>query len=120
MDGNGSQPRTTEAVGTTLPRPTRERWQPLRSGMVNLYRFDEQEFWYERGRLLLRGHNGTGKSRVLAMQLPFLLDGDVASHRVEPDRDPAKKMEWNLLLGKHKDRRGYTWIEFGRIDEDGA
>src|SRR5256712_9111713 len=103
-----------------LPEPRRERWQPLRSGFVNLYRYDEEEFHYENGRLLLRGNNGTGKSRVLALQLPFLLDGEIAPHRVEPDRDPAKRMEWNLLMNRHSDRLGYTWIEFGRRLQDGS
>ncbi len=35
-----------------LPRPLKERWQPLRSGIVNLYRYDYEEFWYENGHLL--------------------------------------------------------------------
>src|SRR5213594_3701089 len=104
----------------SFPRPQRERWQPLRSGFLNIYRFDHEEFHYENGRLLLRGNNGTGKSRVLALQLPFLLDGEVASHRLEPDGDPSKKIECNLLLGnKYPERLGYTWIEFGRIDDEG-
>jgi uncharacterized protein (TIGR02680 family) len=103
-----------------LPSAMRERWQPIRGGLINLYRFDEQEFRYQDGRLLLRGNNGTGKSRVLALQLPFLLDGEIAPQRVEPDGDPAKRMEWNLLLGgKYDDRLGYTWIEFGRVNEHG-
>src|SRR6185436_1961474 len=47
-------------------------------------------------------------------------DGEIIPQRVEPDQDPAKRMEWNLLLGgKHDDRLGYTWIEFGRITEAG-
>jgi len=88
-----------------LPAPCRDRFQPLRSGLVNLYRYDDQELWFEGGHLLLRGNNGTGKSRVLALQLPFLLDGEVAPHRMEPDGDPAKRVEWNLLLGgRHADR----------------
>jgi len=103
-----------------LPRPKHERWKPLRSGLVNLYRYDSEEFWYEDGHLLLRGNNGTGKSRVLALQLPFLLDGDHSPHRMEPDGDPSKKAEWNLLLGKYPDRLGYTWIEFGRRASDGS
>ena len=70
----------------SLPNPQRERWQPLRSGFLNLYRYDREEFHYENGRLLLRGNNGTGKSRVLALQLPFLLDGEVISQRLEPRR----------------------------------
>jgi hypothetical protein len=103
----------------SLPHPQRDRWQPLRSGFLNLYRYDREEFHYENGRLLLRGNNGTGKSRVLALQLPFLLDGEVISQRLEPDADPAKRVEWNLLMGRYTDRTGYTWIEFARRDSDG-
>jgi uncharacterized protein (TIGR02680 family) len=88
--------------------------------VLNLYRYDYEEFHYEEGRLLLRGNNGSGKSRVLALQLPFLLDGEVSPARVEPDGDAAKRIEWNLLMGRHTDRTGYTWIEFGRRDEDGT
>lgn len=102
------------------PSPVRERWQPLRSGVLNLYRYDEEEFHYADGRLLLRGNNGSGKSRVLALQLPFLLDGEVTPARVEPDGDAAKRVEWNLLMGRHRDRTGYTWIEFGRRTADGT
>lgn len=101
------------------PEPCRERWQPLRCGLLNLYRFDNEEFRFEQGRLLLRGNNGTGKSRVLALQLPFLLDGEVTPSRLEPDRDSAKHIEWNLLLGRYDDRLGYTWIEFGRCEPGG-
>lgn len=103
-----------------LPLPESHRWTPLRSGLLNLYRYDNEEFWFEQGRLLLRGNNGTGKSRVLALQLPFLLDGETAPHRLEPDGDPAKRIEWNLLMGKYADRVGYTWLEFGRCDEGGT
>jgi AhpD family alkylhydroperoxidase len=84
---------------------------------VNIFRYDDEEFRYHDGRLILRGNNGTGKSRVLALQFPFLFDGEVASHRLEPDGDPAKRVEWNLLLGdRYQERTGYTWAEFGRID----
>jgi uncharacterized protein (TIGR02680 family) len=109
----------TNGQPLSLPRPQRERWQPLRSGFLNIYRFDDEEFHYENGRLLLRGNNGTGKTRVLALQLPFLLDGEVISQRLEPDADPAKRVEWNLLMGRYPDRTGYTWIEFGRQDRSG-
>ena len=108
---------------STLPLPERERWQPLRIGLVDLFYYDQDEFAFRDGRLLLRGNNGTGKSKVLALTLPFLLDGDLSPHRVEPDADPKKRMEWNLLLGgEHPsdERLGYTWIEFGRRLEGGA
>jgi uncharacterized protein (TIGR02680 family) len=107
---------------TSLPEPARTRWQPLRAGLVDLFYYDVEEFWFHDGRLLLRGNNGTGKSKVLALTLPFLLDGDLSPHRVEPDADAKKRMEWNLLLGgehPHSERLGYTWLEFGRRTEDG-
>ena len=59
-----------------LPCATRERWQPIRGGLLNLYLYDYEEFRYENGHLILRGNNGTGKSRVMALQLPFLLRVD--------------------------------------------
>jgi hypothetical protein len=88
--------------------------------LVNLYRYDCEEFHYENGRLLLRGNNGTGKSRFLALQLPFLLDGELHPQRLEPDADPSKKAEWNLLMGRYPERTGYTWIEFGRREDSAA
>ena len=110
VSGNGSSP-------LPLPQAQGARWQPVRSGFLNIYKYDREEFHYENGRLLLRGNNGTGKSRVLALQLPFLLEGETAAHRLEPDADAAKRIEWNLLMGRYADRTGYTWIEFGRRDD---
>jgi uncharacterized protein (TIGR02680 family) len=105
---------------TALPLPTRSRWQPLRLGLVELYHYDVEEFWFRDGHLLLRGNNGTGKSKVLSLTLPFLLDANLSASRVEPDGDRSKRMDWNLLMNKRYERRiGYTWIEFGRLDGAG-
>lgn len=104
----------------SLPVAGTTRWQPLRTGLVDIFHYDYQEFWFRDGRVLFRGNNGTGKSKVLALTLPFLLDGDLSPSRVEPDGDREKRMEWNLLLGgKYEERIGYTWLEFGRLAEDG-
>ena len=102
------------------PEPTSPRWKPLRLGLVNVFRYDDQQFWFEDGHLLLRGDNGAGKSRVLAMTLPFLFDGEARPERVEPDGDRNKNVAWNLHMGEHDRRRGYAWVEFGRVDEDGT
>jgi uncharacterized protein (TIGR02680 family) len=102
-----------------LPMPGRPRWQPLRLGLVDLFHYDSEEFWFRGGHLLLRGNNGTGKSKILSLTLPFLFDAQLKPSRVEPDGDPTKKMSWNLLLGRHERRMGYAWIEFGRLGEDG-
>jgi uncharacterized protein (TIGR02680 family) len=110
---------TALAELTALPGPGRRRWQPLRVGLVELYHYDCEEFWFHDGHLLLRGNNGTGKSKVLSLTLPFLLDGYLTPTRVEPDGDRGKRMEWNLLMGRYERRTGYAWIEFGRRDEAG-
>jgi len=103
-----------------LPLPTRSRWQPLRIGLVELFHYDSEEFWFRDGHLLLRGNNGTGKSKVLSLTLPFLLDAQLKPSRIEPDGDAGKKMAWNLLLGTYERRIGYAWIEFSRLAEDGT
>lgn len=113
-------PDSTAPETPALPEPLRERWQPLRVGLVELFHYDSEEFWFHDGHLLLRGNNGTGKSKVLSLTLPFLFDASLKPSRIEPDGDAGKRMAWNLLLGKHERRIGYAWIEFGRIDEDGA
>jgi uncharacterized protein (TIGR02680 family) len=112
--------RPSPAALPALPEPTRLRWQPLRIGLVELFHYDSEEFWFRDGHLLLRGNNGTGKSKVLSLTLPFLFDAQLKSSRIEPDGDAGKKMAWNLLLGKHERRVGYTWIELGRLTEDGT
>ena len=103
----------------TLPEPLRDRWQPLRLGLIELFHYDSEEFWFHDGHLLLRGNNGTGKSKVLSLTLPLLLDAQLRSSRVEPDGDNGKKMAWNLLVGTYPRRIGYSWIEFGRRERDG-
>ncbi|SEK19831.1 TIGR02680 family protein [Halomonas daqiaonensis] len=102
-----------------LPEPRSQRWQPLRCGLVEIFYYDEETFHFHDGRLLLRGNNGTGKSKVMALTLPFLLDGQLTPSRVEPDGDSAKRMEWNLLVGEYQERLGYTWLEFGRQGDAG-
>ena len=103
-----------------LPEPQLVRWQPLRIGIVDLFYYDSEEFWFTNGHLVLRGNNGTGKSKVLSLTMPLLLDAEVKTSRVEPDGDPTKRMAWNLLVGTYDRRMGYAWIEFGRVGEDGV
>jgi uncharacterized protein (TIGR02680 family) len=113
----------TDSTASGLPLPTTLRWQPLRLGLVDLFYYENEVFPFVDGRLLLRGNNGAGKSKVLALTLPFLFDGDLSPQRIEPDGDRQKRMEWNLLLGDehpNSERIGYSWLEFGRVDEAGV
>lgn len=115
-----ASPSITAASRPPLPLPTRERWQPLRLGVVEVFHYDSEEFWFHDGHLLLRGNNGTGKSKVLSLTLPFLFDAQLRPSRIEPDGDAGKKMAWNLLMNSYPRRIGYTWIEFGRRASDGS
>lgn len=103
-----------------LPVPVRERWQPLRAGLMNVFLFEDERFPFADGRLLLRGTNGTGKSRVLAMTLPLLLDGSFKATRVEPDRDHNRQVSWNILMDEQESATGYSWLEFGRLAGDAS
>ena len=106
--------------GNHLPAPDRERYSPLRVGIVNLWQYDDHEFVFERGRLLLRGENGMGKSKALEVLLPFLLDANLAPERLDPFGDRAKSMRWNLLEDDRvASRVGYVFIEFGRRADAG-
>lgn len=110
----------SESSLPALPEPQRERWQPLRLGLVELFHYDSEEFWFHDGHLLLRGNNGSGKSKVLSLTLPLLFDANLRPSRVEPDGDAGKRMPWNLLMGDRYTRRvGYSWIEFGRREPEG-
>jgi uncharacterized protein (TIGR02680 family) len=100
------------------PSPGRERFQPLRAGILNLWQYDEQELRFHQGRLILRGDNGTGKSKALELLLPFLLDADLSPHRLDPFAGTARTMRWNLLEGgRHESRVGYVWLELGRLED---
>ena len=110
------EPRRVE---DDLPHPTRERFQLLRAGILNLWHYDEQELRFHDGRLILRGENGTGKSKALEVLLPFLLDADLSPQRLDPFGGTSRTMEWNLLLGgRHDSRVGYVWLELGRRSEE--
>lgn len=104
-----------------LPRPHPGRMRPLRAGIRNVWEYDDQELWFADGRLILRGQNTAGKSKALELLLPFVLDGDVRSERLDPFGSRAKTMYWNLIeFADRPTATGYCWVEFGRVDEDGT
>ncbi|CAM3592739.1 TIGR02680 family protein [Nocardiopsis gilva] len=109
------------------PEPVRERWQPLRVGIVNLWEYDDTEFWFADGRLVLRGGNGTGKTKVLELTTLMLLRGEITPPALDPFGSRHRTMRFNLLpSGEEDDPRppadtglGYAWAEFGRLDDEG-
>lgn len=115
------------AVCGGLPEPSLPRWQPMRVGIVNLWEYDNAEFWFADGRLVLRGGNGAGKTKVLELTTLMLLRGEIAPSVLDPFGSQHRTMRFNLLpTGEGDDPRrpadsglGYAWAEFGRRDETG-
>src|SRR4051794_9915001 len=112
---------TGDAVTDTFDQtPLRQhpyRWRLSRAGFVNVWHYLENTFDIPGGRLILRGTNGSGKSRALEMLLPFLLDAD----RRNMGTGSSVRMEdlMSAGAGEQGNRLGYMWLELRR-DPDPA
>ncbi|MGW0288017.1 TIGR02680 family protein, partial [Streptomyces sp. NPDC003236] len=106
--------RAAAAVGS--------RWQPHRAGILNVWRYYDETFTFHQGRLLLRGQNGSGKSKALELLLPFLFDASLRPNRLSTFSGSERTMHWNLLGegASGKTRVGYVWMEFRRVGDDGT
>lgn len=91
------------------------KWIINRAGLLNFWYYDEEEFDFSDGKLLLRGSNGSGKSVTMQSFIPLLLDGNKSPERLDPFGSKARKIE-NYLLGDKdsgKDESiGYLYMEF--------
>lgn len=95
------------------------RWHPTRAGIINIWRYHGETFEFHQGRLLLRGPNGTGKSKALELLLPYLFDANLRPHRLSTFGSGDRTMHWNLMGegSQGSTRVGYVWLEFGRVVE---
>ncbi|WP_112265174.1 TIGR02680 family protein [Lentzea terrae] len=96
-----------------------DRWQPSRAGIINVWRYYDEIFTFHQGRLLLRGPNGTGKSKALELLLPYLFDANLRPHRLSTFGSADRTMHWNLMGegNQGSTRVGYVWLEFEQGDE---
>ncbi|OIJ66025.1 TIGR02680 family protein [Streptomyces mangrovisoli] len=116
------EPAQPPAAAAGTVDATGSRWQPHRAGILNVWRYYDETFTFHQGRLLLRGQNGSGKSKALELLLPFLFDASLRPNRLSTFGGSERTMHWNLLGegASGKTRVGYVWMEFRRIDDDGA
>ncbi|MEU6127802.1 TIGR02680 family protein, partial [Saccharopolyspora sp. NPDC047091] len=98
----------------TALEPAAARWRPSRAGILNVWRYYDEVFEFHNGRLLLRGPNGTGKSKALELLLPFLFDADLRANRLSTFGSAERTMHWNLMGAGASGvtRVGYAWLEF--------
>ena len=83
------------------------KWQINRVGLLDFWYYDEEEFDFLDGRMLLRGANGSGKSVTMQSFIPLLLDGNMRPERLDPFGSRARKME-NYLLEEGDEREERT------------
>lgn len=96
-----------------------DRWKMNRIGFVNFWLYDEEDFPFEDGKLLLRGQNGSGKSITTQSFIPFILDGDRNPGRLDPFGSKDRRMEYYFLGEEGKEEAtGYLFLEFKRGNTD--
>ena len=97
-------------------------YKVTRIGLLNFWYFDDEEFNFFDGRLLLRGGNGSGKSVTMQSFIPLILDGDKRPTRLDPFGTKEKRIEDYLLGpsdGQQKDDAiGYLYMETYNEEKD--
>ncbi|SEG85264.1 TIGR02680 family protein [Actinacidiphila yanglinensis] len=110
-------PRSGSPATVPTPRAHPQRWRMHRAGIVNVWFYLDQRFDLSGGRLILRGTNGSGKSRALEMMLPFVLDAD--RRRMDATGSGKVRLEDLMRAGgeEQPNRLGYVWLELIRPGE---
>lgn len=88
------------------------RYTPTRAGIINLWDYRDEEFCFAGGWLVLRGPNGSGKTKALEVLFPFVLDGRIDPKRLNPFAAEDRTMKSNLLYRGQENAVGYVWLEF--------
>lgn len=92
------------------------RYEPSRAGIINMWDYRDEEFCFAGGWLVLRGPNGSGKTKALEVLFPFVLDGRIDPKRLNPFAAEDRTMKSNLLYRGMDNAVGYVWLEFRRRD----
>jgi uncharacterized protein (TIGR02680 family) len=98
---------------------TNERWQPYRAGFLNFWEFLDDTFYFRNGKLMLHGHNASGKSVASSCIVPMLLDGNRKPERLDAFSTKSRKLD-EFMLGepdeefKQSERTGYIFLEYRR------
>ncbi|MFC9078580.1 TIGR02680 family protein [Streptomyces sp. NPDC057062] len=102
----------TPVPASTAAPTAATRYVPTRAGIVNLWDYRDEEFSFAGGWLVLRGPNGSGKTKALEVLFPFVLDGRIDPKRLNPFAAEDRTMKSNLLFRGQDSALGYVWIEF--------
>ncbi|TCL61470.1 uncharacterized protein (TIGR02680 family) [Hydrogenispora ethanolica] len=101
-----------------MDNPVNNKWRLNRAGFLNYWYYDDEEFDFAAGRLLLRGSNGSGKSVTMQSLITVLLDGVKSPDRLDSFGSRSRRIE-DYLLGEKElvgrdERTGYLYLEYKR------
>lgn len=96
------------------------RYKVNRIGFVNFWLYDEEDFYFYDGKLLLRGTNGSGKTVTMQSFFPLIFDGNKSPERLDPFGSRDRKIEDYLLPEDFNgnENTGYLYIEFYNSDDN--
>lgn len=96
------------------------RYKVNKIGFVNFWLYDEEEFYFYDGKLLLRGTNGSGKTVTMQSFFPLIFDGNKSPERLDPFGSRDRKIEDYLLPEDFagNENTGYLYMEFYNKEED--
>lgn len=91
-----------------------ERYKVNKIGFVNFWLYDEEEFYFYDGKLLLRGTNGSGKTVTMQSFFPLIFDGNKSPERLDPFGSRDRRIEHYLISDDFdgNENTGYIYMEF--------
>ncbi len=97
-----------------------ERYKINRIGVLNYWLYDEEEFYFYDGKLLLRGTNGSGKSVTMVSFFPLLFDGNKNPERFDTFGSRDRKVEDYVLPPTFdgNENTSYLYMEFYNKEKD--
>ncbi len=95
-----------------------ERYKINKIGFLNYWLYDEEEFHFCDGKLLLRGGNGAGKTVTMVSAFPLLFDGNKNAERFDTFGSRDRKIEEYVLPSNSDmpENTSYIYMEFFRKD----
>ena len=97
-----------------------DRYKINRIGLLNYWLYDEEEFYFYDGKLLLRGTNGSGKSVTMVSFFPLLFDGNKNPERLDTFGSRDRKIEDYVLPNTFEgnENTSYLYMEFYNKEKD--
>lgn len=98
------------------------RYRITKIGLLNFWLYDEEEYDFYGGKLILRGTNGSGKSVTMQSFIPLILDGNKSPDRLDPFGSKERKIE-DYIIGdsesfQKEEATSYLYMENYCEDEN--